>query len=96
MAEEKNNVPATEEKVVSKKVKSADKKPNFFVRVGQKIAKIWKDTVGELKKVVWTPRKEVFKSFQLVIATIVAVAIVIAIIDFSSSWIINSIAGLIG
>ena len=96
MAEEKNNVPATEQKVVNKKAKSADKKPNFFVRVGRKIAKICKDTVGELKKVVWTPKKEVFKSFKLVIATIVAVAVVIAVIDLSASWIINSIAGLIG
>ncbi len=96
MAEEKKNVSATEEKVAPKKAKNADKKPNFFVRVGLKIAKIYKDTVGELKKVVWTPRKEVFKSFRLVIATIVAVALVIAVIDLSSSFIINSIAGLIG
>ena len=96
MAEEKNTVSTTEEKVVAKKAKDADKKPNIFVRLGLKIAKIYKDTVGELKKVVWTPKKEVFKSFKLVIATIVAVAVVIAVIDLGSSWIINSIAGLIG
>ena len=96
MAEEKKTVSTTDEKVDAKKAKSADKKPNFFVRAGLKIAKIYKDTVGELKKVVWTPKKEVFKSFKLVIATIVAVAVVIAVIDLSSSWIINSIAGLIG
>ncbi|MBO5907234.1 MAG: preprotein translocase subunit SecE [Clostridia bacterium] len=96
MAEEKNVAPAADQKAGDKKVKNASGKPNFFVRVGQKIAKIYKDTVGELKKVVWTPKKEVFKSFKLVIATIVAVAVVIAVIDLSSSWIINSIAGLIG
>ena len=72
------------------------KKKNFFVRVWNRLVKFCKDTHGELKKVVWTPRAELFKSFELVIATVVAVAAVIAVIDLGSSWIINSIAGLIG
>ena len=78
------------------KSKDAEKKPNFFVRFGKKIAKICKDTAGELKKVSWTPRHEVIKSFKLVIATVVAVAVIIMVLDLSSSWLINSIAGLIG
>ena len=73
-----------------------EKKKNFFVRVWNKLVKFCKDTHGELKKVVWTPRAELKKSFKLVIATVVAVAAVIAVIDLGSSWIINSIAGLIG
>ena len=73
-----------------------EKKKNFFVRVWNKLVKFCKDTHGELKKVVWTPRSELKKSFKLVIATVVAVAAVIAVIDLGSSWIINSIAGLIG
>ena len=72
------------------------KKKNFFVRVWNKLVKFCKDTHGELKKVVWTPRAELKKSFRLVIATVVAVAAVIAVIDLGSSWIINSVAGLIG
>ncbi|MBE6532527.1 MAG: preprotein translocase subunit SecE [Ruminococcaceae bacterium] len=76
--------------------KSADKKPNFFVRFGKKIAKLCKDTVGELKKVVWTSRSEVWKSFELVIATVVAISVIIAIVDYTSSLIINTLASLIG
>ena len=76
--------------------KSADKKPNFFVRFGKKVAKICKDTVGELKKVVWTSKSEVWKSFKLVIATVVAISLIIAVVDFASSFIINSLASLIG
>ncbi|MBQ2875920.1 MAG: preprotein translocase subunit SecE [Clostridia bacterium] len=72
------------------------KRPNFFVRAGKKISKLCSDTVGELKKVAWTPRSEVGKTFKLVIATVVAVAAVIMLIDLGSSWLINSIAGLIG
>ena len=73
-----------------------EKKKNLFVRAWNKLVKFCKDTHGELKKVAWTPRAELVKSFKLVIATVVAVAAVIAVIDLGSSWIINSIAGLIG
>ena len=75
---------------------SENKKPNWFVRVGKKFAKFCKDTVGELKKVVWTSKSELWKSFQLVIATVVSVSVAIAVIDFVSSLVINAIAGLIG
>ena len=105
MAEDMKNIPAENENETqivevkaekTKKAKNVAKKPNFFVRTWKKLAKLCTDTVGELKKVVWTPKAEVKKSFILVIATVVAISLVIAIIDFASSWIINSIAGLIG
>ncbi len=104
MAEENKNIPANndEEQVVVEKAekkvktKSVEKKPNFFVRVWKKLVKFCKDTHGELKKVVWTPKAEVIKSFKLVVATVVAVSLAIAVVDLASSWIINSIAGLIG
>lgn len=102
MAEENRNIPEEQETEVSvasdKKVKTKpqQKKPNFFVRVWRKLVKFCKDTVGELKKVVWTPKAEVFKSFKLVIVTVVAVGLAIAVVDLTSSFIINTIAGLIG
>ena len=87
MADEKRNVSTK---------KSDAKNDNFFTRIWKKLVKLCKDTVGELKKVVWTPKAEVKKSFLLVIATVVGVSLVIAVIDFSSSLIINTIANLIG
>ena len=102
MAEKNNNINnSAEEKVVSKKAdvkpgKSEEKKPNIFVTAWKKFVKFLKDTVGELKKVVWTSKNEVWKSFQLVIASVVAVSVAIAVVDYLSSLIINSIAGLIG
>lgn len=95
MADEKKNVPAAKP-VEKKSNKSNAKKDNIFVRIWKKIVKLCKDTVGELKKVVWTPKSEVLNSFKLVIATVLGVSLVIAIIDLSSSWIINTIANLIG
>ena len=103
MAEENMNLQNEETKVetvsskADKKSKKAEnKKVNFFVRVWKKLVKLCKDTVGELKKVVWTPKAELIKNTKLVIATVVAVGVAIALVDFVSSWIINSIAGLIG
>ena len=78
------------------KNKSGEKKPNIFVRAWKRICKFVKDVVGEMKKVVWTPKDELKKSTKLVLVIVISVAIVIAIIDTSFSWLINSIAGLIG
>ena len=83
-------------KAEKKPVKSAVKKENFFVRVWKKLVKFFKDTVGELKKVYWTPKDELFKNTKLVVITVVAVGLAIAVVDTVSSVIVNSIAGLIG
>ena len=71
-------------------------KKNVFVRIWNKIRKFFKDTVSELKKVSWTSKSELFKSTKLVVVTVLAVCIVIALIDLGASWVINSLAGLIG
>ena len=75
---------------------SENKKPNWVVRTWKRFTKFCKDTHGELKKVVWTPKTELVKSSKLVIATVIAICAVIAVIDLGSSWLINTIAGLVG
>ena len=90
------NASANDKKSDAKSTKSQEKKPNIFKTLANKLVKFLKDTKGELKKVVWTSKTEVWKSFQLVIATVVAVSIAIAVIDYVSSLVINTIAGLIG
>lgn len=72
------------------------KKENIFVRLWKKICKFAKDTVGELKKVSWTPKSELAKSTKLVVVTVVAVCIGIAVIDFGVSKAIQAIADSIG
>ena len=68
----------------------------MFVRIWNKIRKFFKDTVSELKKVSWTSKTELFKSTKLVVVTVLAVCIVIALVDLGASWAINSLAKLIG
>ena len=105
MAEENKNLAAevesAEEVAPAKeakagKVKVANKRPNIFVRAWKALTKFLYDTKGELKKVVWTPKHELAKNSKIVIVTVIAVGVLIAAIDLGSSWIINSIAGLIG
>ena len=96
MADKNINENVSVEKTEVKSTKSQEKKPNVIKTLAKKLAKFLKDTKGELKKVVWTSKSEVWKSFQLVIATVVGISVIIAIIDFASSFIINTIAGLIG
>ena len=71
-------------------------KKNVFVRIWNRIRKFFKDTVSELKKVSWTSKTELFKSTKLVVVTVLAVCIAIALVDLGASWVINSLAKLIG
>lgn len=71
-------------------------KKNVFVRIWNKIRKFFKDTVSELKKVSWTSKTELFKSTKLVVVTVLAVCIAIALVDLGASWVINSLAKLVG
>ena len=96
MADKNINENVSVEKTEVKSTKSQEKKPNVIKTLANKLVKFLKDTKGELKKVVWTSKTEVWKSFQLVIATVVAVSVAIAVIDYVSSLVINTIAGLIG
>ena len=92
---EKNVKVAAEENKSSKHAaekKAKAKKPNIFKKIG----KFFKDTAGEMKKVVWTPKAEVSKNTKLVLATVVVVAVIIAVLDLGSSSLINSLAGLVG
>ena len=81
---------------MSNKVNNKVQKENFFKRFWKKLVKLCKDVAGEMKKVVWTPKSDVKKNTQLVIVTVVAVGLAVAIIDLAFSSSINWLAGLIG
>ena len=85
-----------EASVEKKAKKPAAKKENVFKRIWKKFVKLCKDTVGEMKKVVWLPKTELAKSTKLVVVSVVAIAAAIAVIDTAFSFLINTVAGLIG
>ena len=92
----KDTVEVIEEATEKKSKKTVAKKENFFKRIWKKFVKLCKDTVSEMKKVVWTPKAELAKNTKLVIVTVVAFSLVIAVIDLVCSYLISGLAGLIG
>ena len=68
-----------------------EKKPGFFKRLGQKL----KNLKSEFKKVTWASPKSVFKSFALVIVSVLAIALVIGIIDMGLLSLFNLLASVI-
>ena len=110
MAENKKDIPVTEEvaaqekpekapKAKAKKAKSKGKdakKANIFVRIGRKLKNFWKEYTSELKKVAWMPWKDVRKNTLLVVCAVAIVAVAVAIVDTTFGEIIEGIAGLVG
>ena len=86
---EVTEAPAEEAPAKAKKdTKKKKAKPNFFVRigrffvaVGRRIAKFFRDYNSERKKVVWKPWAEVCKSAAIVVVTVVAFSAVIYGVD---------------
>jgi len=91
--EEKSDAKVSEDK---KSKKPVAKKENFFKRIWKKLVKLCEDTVGEMKKVVWTPKAELIKNTKLVVITVLAISLTIAVIDTAFSYLINTVSGLIG
>lgn len=65
------------------------KKPGFFARVGgffgrigKGIAKFFRDTKSEMKKVVWPGKKQVRNNTVVVLVVVALAAVVILLLDF--------------
>ena len=94
--EMKNENVQVEEVAAPAKAKKVVKKENFFKRIWKKLVKLCKDTKGEMKKVVWTPKSELWKNTKLVLFSVVAVSLAIAVVDTAFTYLFTTIAGLIG
>ena len=81
---------------VSQKSTKTVKKDNFFKRTGKKLVKLIKDTKGEMKKVTWTPKTELKKNTKLVILSVLAISLAIAVVDTAFTYLFTTVAGLIG
>ena len=97
MSNEMNKENANVEEVAAPaKAKKVVKKDNFFKRMWKKLVKLCKDTVGEMKKVVWTSKSELWKNTKLVLFSVIAISLAIAVVDTTFTYLFTTIAGLIG
>ena len=60
----------------------ANKKPNFFVRTGSRIARWFREMKSELKKVVWPSGKQLVNNTLVVLAAVLVVGVVVVLFDF--------------
>lgn len=71
------------------KAANVKKKPNIFVRFGKWIARFFRDTKGEMKRVVWPTRKQVWNNFWVVIVFVLLCAVFIFLLDVVFNWLFN-------
>ena len=76
--------------------KTAKKKPNILVRMGKGISRFFRDTKGEMKKVVWPSRKQVWNNFVVVCVFVLFFALFIFALDFVFNWLFNLVLSLGG
>ncbi|HAH78055.1 MAG TPA: preprotein translocase subunit SecE [Ruminococcaceae bacterium] len=59
----------------------AKKKENFFARTGNRVSKFFRDTKGEIKKMVWPTPQSVFKNTGVVLVTILVIGLFVFGLD---------------
>ena len=72
------------------KAKTAEKKPNIFVRMGRKL----KEVFSELKKVTWPSFGKVVKSTGAVLAVVIAFLIVFTAINYGLNTLLGLLTGI--
>ena len=89
MADKKTANPAAQAQSDKKKTSFLGKVKNFF----KGIAKYFKDTKSELKKVVWPSRKDVRTKTITVVVVVLIAAVVLILLDLAFGGIIHLLIG---
>lgn len=72
------------------KAKSAEKKPNIFVRMGRKL----KEVFSELKKVTWSTFGKVVKATGVVLVVVVIFLVIFGAINYGLGELLKLITSL--
>ena len=63
-----------------------NKKPNFFVRTGKRLAKWFREMKSELKKVVWPSGKQLLNNTLVVLVSVLVVGIIVCLFDLLAGF----------
>ncbi|MBQ6233682.1 MAG: preprotein translocase subunit SecE [Clostridia bacterium] len=85
MADEKT----VQKKADNKPAESGNKFVNFFKNLPANIARPFRDTWHELKKVTWPSKKDLINYTLIVLAFIVFMGVVIGLLDLGSSELVK-------
>ena len=89
MADKKTANPAAQAQKSKKKTSFLGKVKNFF----KGIAKYFKDTKSELKKVVWPSKKDVKTNTITVLVVVIVAAVVLIVLDLIFGGAIHLVVG---
>lgn len=78
------------------KDKEPEKKPNVFAKMGSGIAKFFRDTKSEIKKIVWPTPKKTFINMGYVLAAMVLVGVVVFALDFGLEHLFGLVMNVAG
>ena len=70
------------------------KKKNWFARAWGGICKYFRELRSELKKVTWTPPKQVLKNTLIVVVCVLVVGAFIWLFDLAARYGIDALIGL--
>ena len=73
-----------------------EKKQNFFVRAGKASTKFFRDTKGEIKKIVWPTPKTVFRNMGVVLVTIIVIGAFIFDLDTAFMKLLGLVMNIAG
>ena len=63
-----------------------NKKPNFFVRTGKRLAKWFREMKSELKKVIWPSGKQLLNNTLVVLVSVLIVGIIVCLFDLLAGF----------
>ena len=66
-----------------------NKKPNFFVRTGKRLAKWFREMKSELKKIVWPSGKQLVNNTVVVLVAVLIVGIIVCLFDLGAGELIG-------
>lgn len=78
------------------KNKTPEKKPNIFNKIGKGIAKFFRDTKSEIKKIVWPTPKATFKNTGIVLLAMILVGVVIFGLDYGLQFLFGLVMNVAG
>lgn len=73
----------------------ASKKENFFVRIGSRIKRFFRELRSELKKVVWPTKQQMINNTIIVLFCVLLVGIFIWAFDAVAGLVVNGIISLV-
>ena len=73
----------------------ANKKPNVFVRAGQRIKRWFREMRSELKKVVWPTKSQMVNNTVIVLVCVLIVGVCVWVFDAVGGVVVNGIITLV-